>query len=271
MRTLAAFGLAGAVALGASSRSQEAPLRYVNVQAVGSAEWTPTHAEMRAVVSAQAEVASEAWEAFLQMRLRTLAAFASLEIDGLEVTTMGHSVAYAPPLGENPQMAHVHQQMDPLEGAHFWEIVKVVVPLPEGVSEEARGQLAVHLVDTAIDGGLMVIGGQANPNNYQPRTVSYDGRSDTPVRWILPDRSAVEAAAREDALARAEAEARHTAQAAGGRLGSINMVNLQPAQDVYTHRVPTQYLGNLPQGALIEEVPYNGVVQVRANVRYDLE
>lgn len=267
LRALLVAGLTTAVLY--TSNSQEAEPRFLSLTTVGQAEIEPTMAEMTVVAEAEAELASEAWTSFRDQRRRALKTFSDLGLDGLTARGLGSQASYGPPIEETPQNMHTFQQWDMLQGVHVFELILVRVPLA-GLDDESRGDLAARLIDTALDNGLVIIGGQQSPQHYQPRIRTFDYGANFPVRFVVPETEVLAAAARSDAMQRAREEAQVLASAQGLSLGRVSSVTTQPPQRVHTYRRPNQYYGSAPSGVPIEEIPSAGRLQVRATVRFEL-
>lgn len=220
---LIAIGLVSSVA--APLAAQDAPAKNttghgITVSASGEALAKPDVVEIDLMMSAGAELGSDAAAKFRGSLERVNEAFAKLKIEKLKIEDRGTRIASNSPAGDSDEVVQVNgiNQAGGLASTAITKSLRLTVSGIDGFSDEELTKLVTQIVDAAKDAGATPA--QDPLSSMTSRMMGYS-LPNSSVRFAVSDYSAAQNAATEKAFQAAKKKAERLAALAGVKLGPV--------------------------------------------------
>lgn len=194
--------------------------RTITVAGTGRAKAKPTVVELSAVVSAEAELASDAIVKHRDTKRRALKAIEGLNLSSLSTASKGFSVNQALDPNAQQMMMRGQTPTNTKQMIQVTEQLDLTLAGADKLSDEDLMNTILKIVDTARDAGLTV--GPGAPKTYQQMmTMAQTGQGSGLVRFKVADAAPVRAQAYQRGMDDARAKAQRLADLAGAKLGRI--------------------------------------------------
>ena len=216
---VAVASVAGGAGSGAALAADAPP--GITVSGTGKAKGKPALVEISAVVSGEAELASDAIVKHRDAKRRATKAIEDLKIPALSTTSKGFSVSQAVDPNMQQMMMRGQTPTATKEKVQVTEQLQLVLKDADKLSDEDMMNTVLKIIDAVRDAGLTI--GAGAPKSYQQMMMMAQGGQGGAglATFRVPDTAALRAEAHKKAMEDARAKAQRLAELSGVKLGRI--------------------------------------------------
>lgn len=217
---VSAIAFSAAVPLAAQDAPGKNTAGGITVSAFGEAMAKPDVVEIDLMMSAAAELGSDAAAKFRNSLERANEALAKLKIENLKIEDRGTRIASSSQAGDSDEVVQINgiNQAGGLANTSITKSLRLSIGGIDRFSDEELTKLVTQVVDVAKDAGATP--SQDPLSNITSRMMGYS-LPNSSVQFVVSDYSAAQAEATEKAFQAAKKKAEKLAALAGVKLGPV--------------------------------------------------